>query len=253
MAGSPLTTGFLVRPEDVHDEYFELRGDEAAHATRVLRVRPGQSISAVDGAGKRYGGTIVRVGDGVVVAHLDSTMSGVGETGYDLQIVFGNIKSRNRLELLVEKSVELGVSSLTVVQTARSVKFGLAAGRLERIVRAATKQSNRSCFMAISGPRTFAEALERDSQEQRALIVCHEKAAAESTLASALRSAGHPRRLSVWVGPEGGFTDLEIAALVSAGASVASLGPTRLRAETAGIAVGAGVNLLLAGASTEPS
>lgn len=252
MAGSSLTTGFLVRPEDVHDEYFELRGDEAGHATRVLRVRPGQSIDAVDGAGHWYRGIIERVGDGVVIARLDQTQAEVGETVYDLRLVVGNIKNRNRFEVLVEKAVELGVSSLAVLQSARSVKSGLAAGRVERIVRAATKQSNRSRFMVVDGPHTIADALARDVAEQRSLIVCHEKADAGSSLALALSSVGSASRLSVWVGPEGGFTDSEVAELVSAGAAVASLGPSRLRAETAGIVASAGVNLLLAGASTDP-
>jgi 16S rRNA (uracil1498-N3)-methyltransferase len=135
-----------------------------------------------------------------------------------------------RLSWLVEKATELSVDRVTIVQTARTQSFRAspeALGRLERVARAAAKQSDAARWPRIAGPVPLPAALAEDPASHRIFL----DAAGE----------GFPRELSVrsvalLVGPEGGWTDAERAAARVAGWSAAALPAGKLRAETAAIA-----------------
>ena len=147
-------------------------------------------------------------------------------------LAIGVLADRGRFEWLVEKAVELGVGEILPLNTRRS-EGHIHHDRAERIAVSALKQSRRSRLPVIHEARPFAAAL-ASLQVDRGYI-CHESAPAADTLAGRAATEGGSR-IALLIGPEGGFTDEEIAAARSASLSVVSLGAVRLRAETAALA-----------------
>ena len=165
----------------------------------------------------------------------------MGEPAYALTLALGLLKNRSRFETALEKAVEAGVHTFVPLLTARTEKPTFRAARAEGILTAAMKQSGRSRRVRLAPPRPFDAVLSEDGHDL--VLLCHEQAGAERSVLDALRIAPDARRLLVLVGPEGGFTQDEVAQAGARGAHLVSLGPRRLRAETAGIVAAAAVML----------
>jgi 16S rRNA (uracil1498-N3)-methyltransferase len=131
------------------------------------------------------------------------------------------------------------------IVTARTERASFRPARAEQVLRAAMKQCLRSRCVAVDEVTSFSDALACSAGEQ--VFVCHESAASDSSLLRVLAEGPARPALTILVGPEGGFTDAEVAEAKDAGAQVVSLGARRLRAETAAIAVCAGAMLYFGG------
>ncbi len=242
------TTSFLVDPEQVANDRLVLVADEAAHAVKVLRAKEGTPLRVVDGVGGAYTVRVLRVSKQELVCEITSTQRDAGEAPYDLLMYCAMLKSRNRLEVLVEKLVEFGVGSLVLVETSRAVVARRAVSRLERIVRSATKQCGRSRLMSIETGVSFGTALAREGAGG---FLFHEGAPARSQFVDMLSGSAKAnpgestrRRFAALVGPEGGFTDAEVAEALAARWQVVSLGERRLRAETAALSVAGSIHVM---------
>ena len=236
-----MTTAFYAPPSCFRaEDYVALPEDEAGHAVRVLRRRAGDEIVVVDGAGGwhrvRLDVAERREAAGVVL----ETRRDVGEPPYALRLGLALLKNRNRFELFLEKAVELGVREVVPLLTQRTEKARLNAARANNILVAAMKQSGRSRLLHLAAPRPLADVLQDPAD---ACFLAHEQLGAEAGLARAL--ARHPAAstFAILVGPEGGFTDEEVAAATQAGYAPVSLGPRRLRAETAALVAATAVLL----------
>lgn len=244
-----VTTTFFAPPRAVHGRRLVLPPDEARHATRVLRHRPGDEIAVVDGEGRRHRVRLDRTGQDKTVGTILATEENAGEPAYHLTVGLGLLKKRSRFETFLEKAVELGAARILPLRTRYAEKEGLKQKRARRIVRAALKQSGRSRLPQLAAPTGFTEAVEelRAGAYDRAFIAhCREKPSAVP-FTEALAEASLPRRILVLVGPEGGFSEEEVKTAEAAGATVVSLGPRRLRAETAALAAAAAVMLTIDG------
>jgi 16S rRNA (uracil1498-N3)-methyltransferase len=234
-----VTTPFYAPPDAFARGFVTLPPDEARHAVTVLRHAAGDEIVVIDGVGGRHRVTLAQVGRDAARGRVTATEREAGEPPYALTVACGLVKNRGRYETFLEKATELGARRVVPLQTARTEKQGLKQPRAENILLAATKQCGRSRLPTLDAPTPFAEALDALAPEADLMLLAHE-AAAPRPLARAVadhRAAhGVPDRLVVWVGPEGGFTDAEVEAAAAAGAVVVTLGPRRLRAETAAIA-----------------
>ncbi|MEM1127985.1 MAG: RsmE family RNA methyltransferase [Bacteroidota bacterium] len=240
-----MTTAFYVRPEHVEAGTLTLTDEEARHASRVLRMRPGDALVAVDGQGGWYRATVRLVTKRTVEAEIEEQQHEVGEPPYKLHLALGVLKNRGRFETLVEKATELGVHTLTPLLTERTERSQVRRDRLEHLAIAAMKQCGRSRLMTVGSPQPLAALLDSPAP---ARVLCHEAdRAATSMLTWAEEHMAPQAEMAVLVGPEGGFSEGEVAAAHAAGYSVASLGPRRLRAETAGMA--AATILMIAAAS----
>jgi 16S rRNA (uracil1498-N3)-methyltransferase len=237
-----MTTSFYAPPSAFRDAYVTLPDDEARHVGRALRKQPGDEIVVVDGVGGWHRVVLDHVDRRAAAGRVVETRHGIGEADYDLCIVLALLKNRNRYETLLEKAVELGVTEIVPLRTARTEKTSLKRRRAENILVAAMKQCGRSCLPHLAEPQSLDDLLARMSAEQ--LLLCHEQADASHTLAAALAAAPDASSWCVLVGPEGGFTEDEVEQTRTAGGTVVSLGPRRLRAETAAITAAAGVMLV---------
>jgi 16S rRNA (uracil1498-N3)-methyltransferase len=238
-----MTTTFYAPPDSIRGSHITLPEDEAHHAIRVLRKQAGDEIVVVDGVGGRYQVRLDRVGDRKAMGTVLETHREVGEPTYDLTLGLGLLKNRNRFETFLEKAVELGVTAIVPLQTARTEKLGLKKQRAEKILLAAMKQCGRSRLPELVGPTPFAEALPQPDFDRQ--FICHERAPASTSLQQALGSMPAGPTLRILVGPEGGFTPGEVAAAEEEGALPVGLGRRRLRAETAAIVAATAAHLTL--------
>lgn len=236
-----MTTSFYAPPSAFRDAYVTLPEDEARHVGRALRKQPGDEIVVVDGVGGWHRVLLDHVDQRTAAGRVVETRHGVGEPGYDLCIGLALLKNRNRYETFLEKAVELGVSEIVPLQTTRTEKGRLKRQRAENILVAAMKQCGRSCLPVLAESQSLTDLLSHSSADRH--LLCHEQVDTSHTLAAALSQTPTSRSLCVLVGPEGGFTEDEVEAALQAGAELVSLGPRRLRAETAAIVAAAGVML----------
>ncbi|MFN7812497.1 MAG: RsmE family RNA methyltransferase [Planctomycetia bacterium] len=212
----------------------ELRGDEARHLARVLRASVGDEVRLFCGDGVEWPARIVRIGRDAIDLETGPAISDPPRSGPTRTIAVALPKGE-RQKWLVEKLTELGVDRLVPLETVRGVAEATAAARarLERSVIEACKQCGRNRLLEIAAPRSVATLVAGAAPGIR-IVVADPRG---GPLAAALVAAD-PEVIGL-VGPEGGFTDEELAAADSAGAVRASLGPHVLRVETAAVALAA--------------
>ena len=211
-----------------------LTGDEARHLSRVLRGQPGDEIVVFAGTGVEWPARIVRVARDEVELELANPSTDPARPGPRLTLAVALPKGE-RQKWLVEKLTELGVDRLVPLVTTRGVAEATEAarGRLERGVIEACKQCGRNRLLEIAVPHTIAELLAAVAAGLAIVADPH----APPLDAATVRAGG--RDIVGLIGPEGGFTDAEIAAAEHAGAIRVGLGPHILRVETAAIALAA--------------
>jgi len=198
--------------------------EEARHIERVVRLRAGDSCRVVDGAGHRYKVRLVASGkelSGVIVEKKREEESSV-----KIELGFPILRFRPRTEWLLEKAVEVGVDRLIPIEWSRSVRrfSETVRPRWERIIREAMKQSERAWLPRLRG----AERV-NDGSVKRGWILADPEGEAS------IPSFDGVSAVRLLVGPEGGLDPEERRRLIGDGISCWSLGPTRLRAETAAI------------------
>jgi 16S rRNA (uracil1498-N3)-methyltransferase len=211
-----------------------ITGDAVLHLTRVLRLGPGDLVVAFDGRGGEYQGEIAATGRAVVHVRLLSHDPIERESPLALTLVQALARGE-KMDLVVQKASELGAVRIVPVATERSV-VALSTERGARrlahwraVATAACEQCGRNRVPEIVTPVTFFEALARPANGRRVLL---------EPSGTATLDAVPPvdAAIEVWVGPEGGFSDPEIAAARRSGAATATCGPRVLRTETAAIA-----------------
>lgn len=211
--------------DDVSSSRIEIGGEDARHAVRVLRVRPGERVTISDGAGSVVDATVVDAGRSLT-ADVTARRS-VAKERPSITVVQG-IPKGSKLEQITQHLVELGVDEIVPLRARRSIARWESEAKLTRlraIAREASKQSRRAWLPRVADPVDVATAPLGD-----AAFVLHEEAG--RGLWASL-PGGAPDRLTLLVGPEGGFDPAEVSALEARGARSAGLGPLILRTETA--------------------
>jgi 16S rRNA (uracil1498-N3)-methyltransferase len=226
--------------EAIERGFAQITDQDAHHLTRVLRVEPGQKFEISDNA-RLYLAEVETARKDLVRFRILETMD-MPEPIVHVSL-FASLIRFERFEWLIEKATEVGATDVTPVQTERSEK-GLEQAALKRlprwrrIARESSEQSRRARLPNIESPVDLAEAL-RNGQGHRYAL---EEAGAPPIL-SVLPDARQPgERVALLVGPEGGWTDRERAAVAAAGWTAVSLGQNILRTETAAIAALAIIN-----------
>ncbi len=210
--------------------------DAAHHAARVLRMAEGDVVSLFNGDGQAYRAKIVRLDKQDVVVMIEQRAAASSESPLHTTLVQG-ISSGERMDFTLQKSVELGISAIQPIQAERSV-VKLTAERKEKrlrhwqnIVAAACEQCGRNVVPEVMPSLTLTDWLGTQVSEETLKI--HLSPDAEL----GLRTLEKPNRPVVLaVGPEGGFSPHEHAALHQCGFVAVQLGPRILRTETAALA-----------------
>ena len=211
-----------------------IAGADALHIAKALRMRPGEALTLCDGKGTDFEGVLETVTDRQVTVRITVSRPSQAEPTLAVTLYQGLPKG-DKMDWIVQKAVELGVTAVVPVATRRSVarlegKADKKQERWQRIAAEAAGQCGRGILPAVERPLSWNQALSRLSGEPA--LVFYEGGGRP------LRELVTPstRRLSVFVGPEGGFDPEEIDAIRRQGGGVATLGPRILRCETAPLA-----------------
>ena len=226
---------FFADSADICGDKLIISGDEAKHIKNVLRMQQGDEFVAFDGTGIDYTCRITEVGT-VVKASITLRVPNMSEPDVSVTLYQAYPKAA-KMEEIVQKAVELGVTMIVPFLSLRCVKRPDDVSRLRRVALSAVKQCGRSVLPHVSDVLGFESALMR-MQNHDKLIVCWEEER-EMPLKTALD--GNARDIGVVIGSEGGFSLEEVERMREVGGVSATLGPRILRTETAGIAVIASV------------
>lgn len=219
---------FLASGPIVEGSRISLTGDELHHAARVARVRAGERIEIIDGRGAAFEATVVEASRVRVDVEVGRPVE-PRESPLEI-IIAAALVSADRFEWILQKGCELGVSRFVPVISerteTRAERVIGKADRWERILLEAVKQCGRAVVPTLDSPRPLPDVIRGGTN----VIVFDADADPDPWPAGPLET------VTIVIGPEGGFTPDEIAIARQGGASVCSLGPRRLRAETAAIA-----------------
>ncbi len=210
-------------------------GADARHIAGALRMTAGETLTLCDGAGTDYACTVATVERDTVTVAVDSAAPTASEPTLAVTLYMGYPKG-DKLDLVIQKAVELGVSAIVPVLTARSIvrldskDAEKKRARLQRIAAEAAGQSERGIIPVVETPIKWRDALARLADENT--LLCYEGGGAP--LGELITP--EDRAVSLVIGPEGGFDPAEVAAVTAAGGRVATLGPRILRCETAPLA-----------------
>jgi 16S rRNA (uracil1498-N3)-methyltransferase len=205
----------------------ELTGAEAHHLAAVCRLRPGDRVYLFNGDGRQYPAEVAAAGRRSVTLQVLGAEAPARELGFRLEAA-APLPKGDRAQFLVEKLTELGATSFVPLRTARSVvePRGARLDRLQRTVVEASKQCGRNVLLRVEPPGDWADYCARGDLPAARLL-------AHPGGTGRVGPAGQD--CAVAVGPEGGFTDEEVAAARAAGWRVIDLGPRVLRVETAAL------------------
>jgi len=229
---------FAIAPERIADGRVTFDALETRHLARVLRLGPGDTVVATDGAGHDYTVRLDAVrprASGVVVGVAEAA----GESPLAITLVQG-VPKGDKLETIVRAATELGVARIVPALTARTVvrlaerQATARHARWQRVAREAAKQCGRPVVPDVAPPRTLDGCLDEAALADVALCLWETEA---QPLDAALVDAGSPRRVALLVGPEGGLERREVDAARERGWRVVGLGARILRTETAGPAL----------------
>ena len=222
--------------------YCTLDAEESRHAVRVLRLREGDSIHVTDGRGNLYLCNIVDADDCACVVESISTCNSQLAT-LNLHLAVASTKNPSRMEWLVEKAVEIGVGEITLLDCDHSERTFLKTERLEKLAVSAMKQSLHTLLPAIHPAVRLSDWISTfNFQPTTQKLIAHCEADQPRTpLAAALQPGCDA---VVLIGPEGDFSSDEIALAQEKGFVPVSLGPSRLRTETAAIYAVTAFNLI---------
>lgn len=229
---------FFIEGGSIDNNKIYITGDDVKHIGKVLRLKAGDIISVCDEEGFEYICSILSVGRIEVICNIVEKHKSAAEPPVVIDLYQGLPKS-SKMDLIVQKCVELGINSITPVDTARVVvdteNSNGAAGRIarwQRISEEAAKQSGRGKIPEVKNIVTFSEAI-RNLQNYDIMLIPYEKEFSMG-LKQILREKNNVNSIAVFIGPEGGFSDDEIELAKEKGIVPVTLGPRILRTETAG-------------------
>ena len=208
--------------------------EKVSQHIRVLRLSEGESITLFDGHGGEFAATIAAIGKREVSVQLQTHHAIERESPLNITLVQA-LATGDKMDWIIQKATELGVTSIEPVQTQRAT-VKLSAERVAKravhwqgVAIAACEQCGRNRVPLIAPVADLAEWIWRKADGLRLLL----DPAAEIALAGKTKT---PASIVLMIGPEGGFTPDEVAAAIRAGVQAVRFGPRVLRTETAGIA-----------------
>lgn len=207
-----------------------LTEEDSRHAIKTLRLHVGDSIAVTDGHGNRHLAVISSVDSRRCSFRIIDTQT-TSPRPFSVRICVAPTKNLDRIEWFIEKAVEIGIERISFFFGQHSERRVLKLERLEKIAVAAMKQSLQSYLPQLDDAVPFGELLKTITEEQR--FIAH-LPTNEPPINLAKRATVNGQ-YSVLIGPEGDFSDKEIQQAIAAGFQMVTLGPNRLRTETAAL------------------
>lgn len=213
----------------IENGFARLDEEESRHLLTVLRRQPGDRLQLTDGQGQFYEAEITEAGKKhAMVRILESRTA--PEPSARLHIAISPTKQIERFEWFLEKATEMGIQSITPLLCRRSERNTIRLDRLEKILVSATKQSLQSRLPRLTPLTPFEQCVQQATEPQRLIAWC-----SDTVLPQSITCLKPGIDTLILIGPEGDFAPDEVARAEKKGFTGISLGPTRLRTETAGL------------------
>ena len=232
---------FVDDPGAFSDRSVVITGEDVNHVKNVLRLKENDELIVSDGRGRDYHCRISGITNEEVVADICDICDNFSELSTEITLFQGFPKG-DKMELIIQKTVELGVTRIVPVMTKRTVvklddkKAKKKTERYNMIAESAAKQSGRGMIPEVTMPVSFAEAVSM-AEKLDMNIIPYEEAEGVEYSRNIIKSIKGKKSLGIFIGPEGGLAREEVEKALDAGASAITLGHRILRTETAGMAV----------------
>lgn len=214
--------------------------EESRHVSQVLRKKPGDKVLVTDGQGSCFEAEISSCNSKQVVLIVSNLFLKENPVSHQLHVAICPTKNIDRFEYFMEKATEMGVNVITPLLTKRTERSKLNYERLRKILMSAMKQSGRFFLPELREMQSIQQFIDDPfiNSDKRFIAYCE----GERKSLNELYLKGES--LTILIGPEGDFTPEEVEMAMKKNFKPVSLGPFRLRVETAGIAATYSVNLL---------
>lgn len=231
------------------DGVFTLGEEESSHCVRVLRHKKGDTINVIDGSGTLYICELLDANPKGAACKVQEASSRFGSHPYRLTMAVCPTKNIDRYEWFAEKATEIGVDTIATVIGDHSERKAVKTERLKRLVLSAVKQSLKGAVPEVPEPVSVSDFI-RNAPAGAVKLICYCFEGEKRTIASVLRDAlksvedngdGFPGatdgipEICILIGPEGDFSHQEVELAIARGWIPVTLGPSRLRTETAAV------------------
>lgn len=230
---------FFVEDGQISEHDVVIEGSDVNHIKNVLRMKCGEKIRISSASGRNFFCQVAEISGEVVRADIIEELEENTELPNEIYLFQGLPKS-DKMELIIQKAVELGVYAIIPVAMKNCVvklddkKAASKVARWQEIAKSAAKQSKRSLIPQVETPMSYKQAVER-AKELDIILVPYENERGMQATREVMASIKPGQSIGIFIGPEGGFDMSEIA-LVKEDAHLISLGNRILRTETAGLA-----------------
>ena len=229
---------YFINSNQILNNSISIVGDDYLHLRKVLRAVKGDTIT-VCCDGYDYTAVISEIGNNYILADIADKVE--NKTEPELKVtLFQGLPKADKMELIIQKCIELGVSEIVPVITERSIvrintvkDADTKISRWQKIALEAAKQCNRGVIPEVARPVKFSEAVQMAAQKDLSIIP-YEKESSTGFRGIASKCQ-NVKSAAIYIGPEGGFTEQEIELAESRGIRKTTLGPRILRTETAGM------------------
>ncbi len=205
-----------------------LQGEEAKHASKVLRLSVSDKVQATDGLGNWFECTIDDVQKKQCLLKIDKHISEKGKRNYKIHIAVAPTKNIKRFEWFLEKATEMGIDEITPIITKHSERKVLKQERSNTIITSAMKQSLKAYHPILNEAKSYTTFLENIKEEE--LYIAHLIDETQKDLKQEYKKG---KDVCILIGPEGDFNNEEVTLAQNKGFTAVKMGIERLRTETA--------------------
>ena len=233
---------FFGKSENISDDTIIIDGNDVNHIRNVLRMHRGDKLIVTGGNNRDYVCSVREYEDDKVCLDIVDEIAADRELPAEIYL-FQGLPKGDKMELIIQKCVELGVHAVIPVAMKRCVvklddkKADAKIKRWQAISESAAKQSGRSVIPKIMDVMTFDNAIRYVNDNSMNGIIPYELAEGMEASRRAIESVKPGMKVAVFIGPEGGFDLSEVEKAVDAGMQSISLGRRILKTETAGLAI----------------
>jgi 16S rRNA (uracil1498-N3)-methyltransferase len=235
---------FFVPKTQIDEQHALIMGQDVNHMKNVLRMNIGDAVALCDGYGTDYEATIKTIEQEQIVLTINSKKRNEAEAQTRI-CLYQALPKADKMELIIEKSVELGVSAVVPVYTERCIVKKLDAKKTEKkqerwqkISESAAKQSGRGIIPEVKLFEPFKQAIQACDADHKLILWETEN---QNSLKKAMENIQRGSTIAVFIGPEGGLTQTEVAMAKEHGWQSVTIGKRILRTETAGMATVAAI------------
>lgn len=217
----------------------QLPEEEARHCTKVLRLSEGDELLLTDGRGNFYRACLLNPHPKHCYVEVREKIPAPLPWQYNIHIALAPTKNLDRTEWFAEKATEIGINEVSFLNCRFSERKEIKTARIEKIMVSAMKQSQKAVLPSLHEMQSFKSFVGQERAGQKFIAHCHP---GEKPLLKAVYRPGNDATLLI--GPEGDFSEEEVAQAIRAGYQPISLGETRLRTETAALVACHSIHLL---------